>query len=847
MLKVLDKKGFQEYFFMKSITVIRVTMLMAVILYGLTSALAPGMLPQSKQNVWFLQFLLVLWCFAIIILSYFKSFQNYYQFVLSITAYLIGAGNISVIAMAKPGELGYLYCYNGLFLVLVAATILFRFKLWLSLVNGTIILVAYSLVYIFYQPTFANADSRVLFFNNIFFLTSTFLISFTSHYFFEYYLRKDFNNLLTINQANLKLKELDQTKSKFFANISHEFRTPLTLILSPMEALIQGDYGDTIPRNHFAFQSIYNNTLNLLKLINNLLDFTKLEAGKMTVRKKKTDVSRLVEFYIANVRSAAENKGLKIASQVSTPGLIAYIDPDLFEKAVFNLISNALKFTPEGGRITVELKEYHGEGGYPDHEIPKNKSLGQTGCFQISVTDTGIGIPEDQLSNLFQRFSQLDNSSSRKYEGTGIGLALTKEIVELLGGTIEVRSKIGEGSVFTIILPKGMEEAAAINAEFTDIENIKPYLLSGVNPGKNAFHQETGVGAPRSGNVFRILIVDDNLDMLTFLTSILRNDYSIITAVNGIEGFQKATTCAPDLILADVMMPEMDGYEMTAQIRQIPELKGIPIILLTAKAEIPMKIEGLTLGANDYIAKPFNARELLARIKSQLEMKQLRDEIIQQKKALEKSEIRFREMADFLAAAIIEINQEFEMTYANHTALQILDLTKEDLLQKLSIIQFIEPDHQSRFVSEMGKNMANNLSDVYKYQLRRRGVAPGQAGDFLVLLKVSPFFHENETGLRITFMEIDALFNLVSLPDDGFYKKYGITDKEKTVLIEVLMGRRNKEIAAKLFISEIAVKKHVSSLFQKTGTANRSELLKLTMDDEACRFPGTHIDHSFRK
>lgn len=418
----------------------------------------------------------------------------------------------------------------------------------------------------------------------------------------------DANNKLII--TNEKLKDLDKAKTNFFANVSHELRTPLTLIIGPLEAIISGDYGESLSYKNDVFRSIKHNSNRLLKLINNLLDFSKIEAGKMTVNKKRTNISELLSFYTSTVDSAVQSRGLNIIFVDNPEPVIAWVDRDLIENTVFNLISNALKFTPVGGSITIQLDR-----------------KGET--FSISVTDTGIGIPEDKLGTIFERFSQLESSSNKRYQGTGIGLAFTKEIVELHDGKISVRSKPGEGSTFTMVFPVGTGKDQKIE----EIQEVKSYQLADI--AKERFDEKTDMGnVPLIARKDKVLIVDDNVDMRNFLRSILKNEYEVISAENGKEGLEKAVETKPDIILSDVMMPEMDGYELTRLLKTIEELKGIPIILLTAKADISMKITGLEYGADDYLAKPFNSKELRARIKASLESKKERDGLVSDKKEL---------------------------------------------------------------------------------------------------------------------------------------------------------------------------------------------------------------------
>lgn len=415
-------------------------------------------------------------------------------------------------------------------------------------------------------------------------------------------------------EAYKKLKELDKAKTDFFANVSHELRTPLTLILSPVESILNGDYGDKINANDNIITSIHKNSIRLLTLINNLLDFSKIEAGKMTLKKHKSDVSKLFSHYSSSVQAAAKSKNLNITFVDNTKGVIAWIDQDLIEKAIYNLVSNALKFTKDGGIIEVEL-----------NILNEN--------FSISVNDNGIGIENDMLDLIFERFNQADSSLSRKYEGTGIGLSLTKEIVQLHDGQIDVESKLGEGSKFTITIPLSIPENVESEnlientQEIKSIEDTNPYLWQDSEEIKfSELHKNLQI----NDTVKTILLVDDNYDMISFLTTLLKKDYNIISATNGKEALSVLTgqDKIPDLIIADVMMPVMDGYELIQSIRANMKYEGLPIILLTAKAEMSKKVEGIEKGANDYIVKPFNPKELLARVKSQIELKSLRDKLV---------------------------------------------------------------------------------------------------------------------------------------------------------------------------------------------------------------------------
>jgi PAS domain S-box-containing protein len=637
-------------------------------------------------------------------------------------------------------------------------------------------------------------------------------------------------------EVNEKLKVLDRAKNDFFANISHELRTPLTLMIGPIESIISGQYGSSLSKDDSLFAMMHFNGSKLLKLINNLLDFAKIEANKMTVKNRKTDIVSLAKFYVSMIKPYVESNGLSIAFNnnsfsASDPdgSIVAWVDRDLLEKAVFNLLSNAVKFTPTGGNIILQLDR-------------------NSDSFSIAVKDTGIGIAQDKLTLIFERFIQIDGSSSRKYEGTGIGLPLTKEIIAILGGTITVDSKPGVGSIFTIRLPYGKADPASaddqieepglhtatIRAEFGQTRKLERSSRS---------HAETGSKQKQK----TVLIVEDSSDMQTFLRSLLEKDYSLILAGNGNEGLAKAEANHPDLILADVMMPEMDGYEMTQRIKSQPDLRGIPVVLLTAKADPFMKLEGFDKGADDYVIKPFNADELRARIKAHLEMKSLRDRVARQRdklqeqqrriesairqkeaawKIVEEREKRFHEMAEYLPAAIVELDNESNITYVNKIGHELFELTQAEASRKPSFTNLIEPGDRDRFARELGTIAESGNSRLFELRFKTMG-----NNSFFGLFKFAVLNDENKrTGIRALVTEVRHYLDLVLMPDDRFYEKYGISSREKEVFEYVLKGFANKDTGEKLFISERTVKKHIASILEKTDCARRRDLINLVRE-----------------
>jgi signal transduction histidine kinase/DNA-binding response OmpR family regulator/DNA-binding CsgD family transcriptional regulator len=613
-----------------------------------------------------------------------------------------------------------------------------------------------------------------------------------------------------------RIEELIKQKTDFFSNISHELRTPLTLILGPVEGIMSGKFGNSIDNKDEMFKMILYNGTKLLRLINNLLDFTKMEASKAGVKKQKLNISELLKFYVSSVKSGAETMGLNIIfNDNNTEGkLITYTDHDMLEKAVFNLISNSMKFTPKGGNIIVQLDKEENE-------------------FTISVKDTGIGIPEDKLEFIFERFNHIDNSSLRKFEGTGIGLALTKELVSALGGKISVKSILNEGTVFTINLPyyKPLDE----DMEIKNIEEIKTYLIPEISITNERLSNNNTAIAFKNVNKNRILIVEDNTDMQKYLMSIMENEYSIFFAENGKEGINIARSQMPDLILSDVMMPEMDGYMMTEIIKTDEKLKMIPVILLTAKADISMKIEGFDKGADDYIVKPFNSKELCARIKVHIEIKKLRDKLIKQNEELEialkekigaqdhllKSEIRFREMAENLPFAIIEIDAGNRIEYFNKYAKELLNLSMSE-----NLLDYLELSDKENLIKSMKSLYQKSDTEINLYSLISKTGMKIKA-----LFKSNLIYTGNNTsGIRFAILEFEPNVNIILLPDKNFYEKYNISEREKEIITMLIMGLSYKEISENIFRSYKTIDNHIRNIYMKTNVSCRNDLIKLTLE-----------------
>ncbi|MCZ6662298.1 MAG: ATP-binding protein [Actinobacteria bacterium] len=428
-----------------------------------------------------------------------------------------------------------------------------------------------------------------------------------------------------LEDQNRKLLELDELKSRFFANISHEFRTPLTLILGPLKDLLDEAFGSLREAQRAQLTLVQRNGRRLLRLINQLLDLSRLEAGHLTLRARQANLIPFIKATTQAFASMARRKQITLQVDVPQQEILLYFEPDKLEKILYNLLSNAFKFTPEQGAIVIRVEEGKSEtGGF-------TTSVASGSCVEILVKDTGRGIPADALPFIFDRFHQVDASSTREQEGTGIGLALTKELVALHGGTIRVESTVGVGSTFFVRLPRGrahLNDEDIVDAEGSD-DILEPpgarHTLDAVDDilvSEERLYTGGGQGGgipPKDVPV--ILIVEDNDDVRGYLRSHLAADYRIVEAVDGVEGLEQARTLEPALVLSDVMMPRMDGYALCRAIKTDEKLNHIPVVLLTAKADDESKIEGLETGADDYLYKPFNAEELLVRVENLIEIR----------------------------------------------------------------------------------------------------------------------------------------------------------------------------------------------------------------------------------
>jgi signal transduction histidine kinase len=404
------------------------------------------------------------------------------------------------------------------------------------------------------------------------------------------------------------LAALDRQKTAFFSNVSHEFRTPLALMIGPTEDAL----ASTGTLSGDALQMVHRNELRLLKLVNSLLDFSRMEAGRVEASFQATDLAKLTSDLASQFRSVMERGGLTLT--VETPELSepAFVDREMWEKIVLNLLSNAFKHTFEGG-VTVRLATVG------DH-------------LELSVRDTGVGIAEDELPRVFDRFHRVRGTQSRSHEGTGIGLALTKDLVGLHGGRIRAASKVGVGTTITVSIPTGSAHlpadhiagAKTLTSTAVDAAAFLNDAQSWLPPDAQhavAIPAPVPLGSPIEADAsIRIVLADDNADMREYLRGLLSAQWTVESVQDGQAALDAIRRQMPDLLVSDVMMPGIDGLELTRQVRADPALRHLPVILLSARTGEAATADGLATGANDYIVKPFSARELLARVRVQLEI-----------------------------------------------------------------------------------------------------------------------------------------------------------------------------------------------------------------------------------
>ena len=464
------------------------------------------------------------------------------------------------------------------------------------------------------------------------------------------------------------LAELDRAKTAFFSNVSHEFRTPLTLMLGPAEeALAEA----TSHLQRERLEVLYRNAVRLQKLVNTLLDFSRIEAGRVQASYEPIDLAALTAELASVFRSAVEKAGMHLFVNCEVLGEPVYVDRDMWEKIVLNLVSNAFKFTVEG-KIEVRLsREVEGA--------------------RLIVRDTGSGISMEQLPHIFERFHRVEGTRARTHEGTGIGLALVQELVRLHGGTIKVESLVGQGTTFSVTIPFGRSHlpadrigelrkpaSTAVGVEAYRAETLRwlpessgegPELVEGRE--RSASPDEMSPTSARP----RILLADDNADMREYVRRLLSDRYVVKAVAEGSLALAVARAERPDLIITDVMMPGLDGFSLLRKLRQDSQTATIPVIMLSARAGEEARVEGIQSGADDYLVKPFGARELKARVSGHIELARARREAAA---ADERAALVLESITD----AFLSLDSDWRLTYTNAAAERIIGFSRWELVGK---------------------------------------------------------------------------------------------------------------------------------------------------------------------
>ncbi|HEX5368132.1 MAG TPA: ATP-binding protein [Dehalococcoidia bacterium] len=458
------------------------------------------------------------------------------------------------------------------------------------------------------------------------------------------------------------LDELNRAKTLFFSNVSHEFRTPLTLMMGPLEDLLTSRVLESSPAEANV-ETAYRNSLRLLRLVNTLLDFSRIESGRIDAVYEQTDLAELTRDIAGSFSSAFERAGLRLVVDCPPQSQPVYVDGDMWERIVLNLLSNALKFTFDG-EIRVALRE-------------------AGGLVELSVSDTGAGIPEAELEHIFERFHRVRNAKSRTHEGSGIGLSLVQELARLHGGEATVESIYGEGSTFCVSIPMGtahlpqdrigasrtLESTATGASPF--VEEAMRWLRAGgeSNASLDAKLPAAPIENRRvAGDAPTVLIADDNADMRDYMSRLLQEHWNVVAVADGSAALAEALRRPVDLVLTDVMMPGLDGFELLNALRGREETTTLPVILLSARAGEESLIEGFRAGADDYLVKPFSARELIARVQTHLALGTARRE---REEGIRDSERRYIELLESLGVAVYTTDAEGVLTYYNDAAVQL--------------------------------------------------------------------------------------------------------------------------------------------------------------------------------
>ncbi len=620
------------------------------------------------------------------------------------------------------------------------------------------------------------------------------------------------------------LAEIDRAKTAFFSNVSHEFRTPLTLMLGPVEDVLAD--GETPASARERLEVAHRNALRLLKLVNSLLDFSRIEAGRMQAWYEPADLDSVTRDLASTFRSAIERAGLRYtvrSLQLSEP---VYVDREMWEKIVLNLLSNAFKFTLEG---SIEVR------------------LGQEGsCALLEVQDSGVGVAPEEIPRLFERFYRVEGTRGRNYEGSGIGLALVQELVKLHGGSIEARSTLGRGTTFSVRIPLGsrhlpQDHLRASRSPTTTQVGAQAFVSEAERwlPDANAERtlplraQEMDSNSDRRFEATfgaHIVLADDNADMRAYVSALIAPLYDVETVADGEAALEAVLRRRPDLVIADVMMPRLDGFGLLRAIRTDPQLSGLPVILLSARAGEESRIEGLDAGADDYLTKPFGARELLARIGAMLELArvragneaQLRESEGRLQDALAVSsaaEQRFRATFENAAVGIGQVGLEGRWLLVNDRLCDITGYERSELLQRT----FADITYPQDLGPDLALAEQLRKGEIESYTLQKRYVRKNGS---LVWINLSVAMVRSATGTPEYYISVVEDITERKQAEEGLTRAARLKDEFLAMLAHELRNplapiRNAGEVLSRVLPHEREVREPLGMIRRQTAYLTR--------------------------
>ena len=623
------------------------------------------------------------------------------------------------------------------------------------------------------------------------------------------------------------LAEIDRAKTTFFSNVSHEFRTPLALMLGPLEEVLPEARDRLGPESHEQLVVVRRNGLRLLKLVNTLLDFSRIEAGRVQATYQLTDLASFTAEVASAFASAMESAGLRFSVECQPIAEPVYVDRDMWEKVVLNLLSNALKFTFEG-EVALTLKPVDG-------------------AVELQVRDTGAGIPEEHLDRVFERFHRIDGVQARTYEGTGIGLALVQELVKLHGGSVQVKSAVGVGSTFTVTIPSDKQHLPAERIQATQsLTSTKIRSEAYLEEAQQWLGDEAGAPAdvsmiPKLSSLAAspeakpgqkrelIILADDNADMRQYLIRLLSEHYEVHAVADGRQALEATRQLQPALVLTDVMMPQLDGFGLLRAIRDDPGLAGMPVILLSARAGEESRVEGLQADADDYLVKPFTARELLARVATHVKMANLRRETAEREqrlrseaefqrekllaseerlmetsrlyRELEDREAKIRRLVDANILGIVTWNVEGALLGANEAFLRMLQYDHQEVAAgRVGWWAMVPPDWRERTESALAEVIQTGTVQPFESEMFRKD------GSRVSVLIGATLFHEGGKDGVAFVLDLSeqkrAEAEIRALKDQLYKENLALRDEvEQTSMFDEIVGTSNP---LKVVLSRIA-------------------------------------------